>query len=202
MEMGWSLQGIFAWCAPDKLDWLGIYQPNPMQSRMRSHTFANHRREYPGSGSVVELKLIIRDKLSKAVYSDLSGSPIASRVTFGSVWTLNVLLSSTNQVYHLIQMLDWTEEVSICTTGARRARRSQRIARYTFKGGIFSGNVVADILEVHSLINERYHLADAVDIHSTNQVQVIEGVPTLISSSPLISRRHLSWNFTRSRSLS
>lgn len=155
-----------------RISLIGYQQPNAVAD-VKSHSPIIVENTL--AQALSKLKLI-RDKLSKAVYSDLSGSPIfKSHIRFfGRLDAERVIfdqsgISNSDVRLNGIPFAQLEHELV-------GLKGSQDIPSKV----IFSGNVVADILEVHSLINERYHLADAVDIHS-NQVQVIE-VPTLISS--------------------
>lgn len=147
-----------------RMSLVGYRQPN-VTSLMRSHSPTNVDDIL--AKALIKLKLI-REKLSKAVYRDTTnvfksyirffGLLEARRMIFDSISGISnsdVRINGIpfNQLQH--------ELVSL--------RGSQNIPSRV----VFSGNVVADLLEIHSQVNGKYFIRNAVDITSSN-VQVID----------------------------
>jgi len=118
---------------------------------------ANHKLKY------------MREKLSHAVYANLpneSATTFYSKIQlFGNVLAKEVIMRGVDNSEVLINGIQFKqlehELVSL--------RGSQTIVQPVQ----FRGRVVADMLEIHALINDKYRLKDAIDITSRSP-QVIE----------------------------
>lgn len=116
----------------------------------------------------------IRDKLSKAVFMTVPGqyrTQVSSKINFfGTIQARQTFfvgsgISNSDVKLNGIPFKQLEHElVSL--------RGPQEIASKV----IFTGNVVADLLEIHGILNGEYFLKDAVDITS-RQVQILTGKP-------------------------
>lgn len=140
------------------------------------------------SPAIVENKLkkslyklqYIRDKLSKAVPIAINPGtqlqfnshvrffgPIRSRriiFTGNGIANSNVRINGIpfRQLEHELVSLRGAQEVSAKV--------------------VFTGNVVADFLEIHGIVNDLYYIKDALDI-SSNQIQTVELIPSIPNRS-------------------
>lgn len=147
-----------------------VYSPSIVENKL---TQAHYKLKY------------MRGKLERAITASLSTLVQLSRVRFFGPIIANQVIFKGNGIVNSNVLLN-----GISYKQLQHELVSLRGAQDIVPQVVFRGNVTADLLEIHGIINGHYYLKDAVDITSS-RVQVIDSL--LPSSNPQNQPEHLDF---------